>query len=242
MDAFKKKFLELVFPRHCLGCNIFMPEATSGYVCGKCSRDIPIKKEFSCAFCMAPVTLGATCPFCRRDYYLDRLLVTANYENRLVEEMVKKLKYEFIKTLAPNIAEVMARFWLKNISGNIRLKKWPPLIIPVPLYPARERWRGFNQSAEISSKLGEILGWPVAKNVIEKEKNTLPQTEVADQNSRIRNVVGAFSCHQPETISNQTVLLVDDVSTTGSTLNDCARSLKSSGAEEVVGFVFARNR
>ena len=118
-------------------------------------------------------------------------------------------------------------------------------IVPVPLHRWRLRWRGFNQAEIAAERISESLGWSVAADAIKRVRNPKPQADMPDKQSRIENMLNVFACPPKNDLSylaGKTILLIDDVSTTGSTLNDCARALKGVGAKEVIGFVFARGR
>lgn len=240
----KNFFLDLVFPRHCLGCNQIMTDETQSYLCSVCFSTIPIKGNFACAFCGAPVVAGKTCPFCIRKHYLDRLLVATTYEFSLVEKILKTMKYRFVKSLADDSARLMIKYFEKKILV-IRPSVFAhsvPLIIPIPLHYRRLNWRGFNQSEIIAQKIAEYFGWPFDSEILKRIKNPKPQAEINDKKTRLENVSGIFACQKPETVKGKRIFLIDDISTTGSTLDDCARALKISGAKEVIGFVMARNR
>ena len=219
-----------------------MTDRSDSYVCSPCRDAIILKNEFACAFCWAPVVLGKTCPFCRRDgRYLDRLLVAAGYEQPLVEDILKKLKYKFVRSLTDEAAAVMIKYLGKNdLFKYLNIETC--LVLPVPLHPKRLNWRGFNQSEIIAEIIAAHFGWPLNIEILKRAKHHPPQADIKDRSSRIKNMSGVFACVRPEVVIGRTVLLVDDVSTTGSTLNDCARCLKAEGAGEVIGLVFARNR
>ncbi|TSC91795.1 MAG: putative amidophosphoribosyltransferase [Parcubacteria group bacterium Licking1014_17] len=153
--------------------------------------------------------------------------------------MIKLVKYQFAYTIADDIAKLMDKYLLKiKIKGGLD-KNF--LLVPVPLDKKRRAWRGFNQSEIICDFLSKQIPCNYAKNILAKKSGLTPQVHVAERNSRLANVVGAFGCLDTELVKNKNILLVDDVATTCATLNDCARALKSAGARYVAGFAFARN-
>jgi len=113
------------------------------------------------------------------------------------------------------------------------------LLIPVPLAKRRIRWRGFNQAEEIAKNLAEYLEIPLINDVLIKTKETLPQIDLAEE-ARKENIKGAFLIKNEEKIKGKKILLIDDVYTTGSTLEESSRILKKAGAREVWGAVVAR--
>lgn len=114
----------------------------------------------------------------------------------------------------------------------------PDLIIPVPLHARRKRWRGFNQAEELSYALD--LQIPINTDILRRVRYTKPQVTMRDRDSRLTNVSDAFVVQNPSHIKNKSILLIDDVMTTGATITACAHELKLSGAKNVYALVIAR--
>jgi ComF family protein len=112
------------------------------------------------------------------------------------------------------------------------------LIIPVPLHRARHRERGFNQSAILAEGISSVTDLPLAKGILKRKKNTRDQTYLNAQ-QRAENMRDAFVVSQPEMIDGKNVILVDDVMTTGATLNECARMLQEAGAKRILAATLA---
>lgn len=241
MSNLKSFILDILFPRHCLGCDILLTDENGHYVCHSCLRGIKFLNTFACAFCASPVVKGATCPYCRQDHSLDRLLVVTSYEGIIIKRVVKSTKYRFVRTLAEQVGVLMANYvkkqagrWL-DVNGII--------IVPVPLHPKRLRWRGFNHAEIMAKTAGQEFGFEVITDALTRVRDNKPQADMPDQKSRIANMAeGTFQCVKPDALHGQRVLLIDDLSTTGSTLEDCARALKGAGTKEVIGLVFARGK
>jgi ComF family protein len=113
------------------------------------------------------------------------------------------------------------------------------ILVPVPLHKKRVRERGYNQSALLAKKLGKLRNIPVIDDCLVRQENTPPQARTNNLEERQLNVEGVFSCSD-DSLKEKRVILVDDVSTSGSTLNACAEVLKEAGAESVWGLVLAR--
>ncbi len=239
MHAFKSWLLDLLFPRFCLGCEILLSDNNESRVCTACLAGIKTKNDFACAFCNSPVAAGMTCPFCRADHFLDRLFVATSYDNPLAEKIIKTMKYRFVGSLAGDIAGFMAKYLERRFSSGFNVDRGSTVIVPVPLHRRRLNWRGFNQAEVIGSGIGSRLGINF-QDILGRKRNHAPQAQISDRRLRIANATGIFKCMRPEPVQGKTVLLVDDVATTGSTLDDCARALKGAGAKEVIGFVFAK--
>jgi len=246
MKELKNYILDTIFPRHCLGCGILLGKEALSYVCGRCLKTILFAKSFTCAFCKSPVKNGKTCPYCIKDHFLDRLLVTTSYENTLAKKMLKTMKYRFVSSLADNIAGLMSKYLNKVMAAKLELNSQSSLVIPVPLHFKRLNWRGFNQAEIIGRQISDCLELDFTANALQRVKNKKPQADMPNRQSRIDNMANAFKINpnygSRTSIVGKTVLLIDDISTTGATLDDCARVLKGAGAKEVIGFVFARGK
>ncbi len=115
-----------------------------------------------------------------------------------------------------------------------------PLLIPVPLHPRRLNWRGFNQSELLAKDLADTFQTEMASDVIERSGNAAPQADIKEREERLKNLNGIFKVKNGIKIVGREILLIDDVCTTGATLNECAKVLKANGATKVVALVIAR--
>ncbi|MBI2669731.1 MAG: ComF family protein [Candidatus Yanofskybacteria bacterium] len=250
MSSFKEQFLDILFPRHCLGCDVLLGKEAVSYVCRRCLKTIPFTESFACTFCKSPVKNGKTCPYCIKNHFLDELFVTTSYENPLAEKMLKTMKYRFVASLANDIADLMIGYLKKRAVIGLGPYSTPSLVVPVPLHFKRLNWRGFNQAEIIGRQISNYLELDFAADALKRVKNKKPQADMPNRFLRIKNAQNVFKLNSihihhktiDDTLTGKIVLLVDDISTTGSTLDDCARALKGAGAKKVIGFVFARNK
>jgi ComF family protein len=142
------------------------------------------------------------------------------------------LKYRSIKSMADCLSALMADYLCKNrLPGEI--------LVPVPLHPKRLRERGYNQSALLARNLGKIISIPVIEDQLCRIKDSLPQARTTAVEERRKNVEKAFTCGS-EALRGKPLLLIDDVCTSGATLEACAVALKAAGAVSVWGFTLAR--
>jgi ComF family protein len=229
----KEFILDILFPKFCLSCG-----EEGDYLCRDCFSLIDISERQYCPFCHPPkiVLDGKTCPSCRKVKKLNGLYSAAAYNNYIIKKFIHQFKYSYIKELAKPLADLIEIHFfnlnkLKSFSGFI--------LIPVPLYKKRLKERGFNQSEKIAEELSKILEIPAFNDVLIKTKQTLNQVDLKKE-ERERNIKGTFSCQKRELIKNKNILLVDDVFTTGSTMEESARVLKEAGAGQVWGIAAAR--
>ena len=229
-------FLDLIFPVRCIGCGKF-----GDYICRSCLGTILLKKNFECVGCKRNTPFGQTCFLCAKTNLIDQLLIVADYKNPLVEKTLKFFKYKFITDLERPLSVLMKKYlkWL-TLDKKFNIFGANPLLISVPLHPRRLNWRGFNQSELLAKDLADTFQMEMAGDVIERMVNNVPQADIKEREERLKNLNGIFKILNKEKITGREVLLIDDVCTTGATLNECARVLKAGGATKVVALVIAR--
>jgi len=227
---------DLLFPIKCLGCGKFQE-----FVCSFCFEKIELKKGFECAFCSSRTLNGEICPFCRNDSWLDYFWTAADYSNPLVKKMLWAYKYKFVRELRTPLSRLLLKFleekeknkFVENHAGQL-------LLVPMPIHRLRLNWRSYNQSELIAQELAEKIKLEIAADVLLRVKNKKPQAEIKNKEERSANIEGIFYCPTPERVNNKIILLVDDVATTGSTLNQAAKTLRQAGALKVIGLVVAK--
>ncbi len=240
--SFKKFILETLFPIHCISCNKY-----GDWLCQDCLNKISLKKHQVCPICEQKQTPnGIVCFDCKSKYTIDGLLVASFYRRNkkktILAELIHYYKYRFINELSNPLGEILVKAFLHS---DLIL---PDLIIPIPLHPRRLRWRNFNQSkllAEyLSKKITPNFEITVTEDIIIRKKYTHPQAKIKDRRRRINNLQGIFAINSntkvAELLENKTILLVDDIATTGSTLFECAKTLKQYKVKEVYAIVLAR--
>jgi len=207
----------------CLLCGA---EGGPELLCPACIAELPALPE-SCPRCALPSPAAAVCGSCLdRPPRFDATLALWRYEFPC-DRLVQALKYRARLALAGFFARALASRPLPEVD----------LIVPMPLHPRRLAERGFNQALEIARGLARHLGRPIEPRGVLRVKDTLPQTKLPYE-ERAKNVRGAFLCKLD--LSGASVAVLDDVMTTGATLNELARALKRAGATRVENFVIAR--
>jgi ComF family protein len=219
--------LNIVFPSRCASCGVRGVE-----LCERCLAATRPVDPASCPRCGRPSPLGARCPACRRYAGpLAGIRAARVYEGAL-RKAVHAFKYRHRRALAGPLAHLVA----EELRARPLLVE---LLAPVPLHPYRERERGYNQSDLLARALGEAVGIPVV-GCLERARETGVQAELSAVERR-DNVRGAFRCADPAAVSGRRVGVVDDVCTTGATLEDCARALREAGSSSTWGIVVARD-
>ena len=222
--------LDLLLPLHCVGCR-----KEGGVLCAVCIEDLrPLEPPF-CDTCAQPNVIGQ-CQWClEHPAMIDGIRAPYLFEGPL-RETVHRLKYRGWRAAAPVLGGLLA--------GYLEQHKFPaqatdPVLVPVPLHSRRLRSRGYNQSYLLAKETGKLVDLPVRQDLVTRVKDSPPQVEVRGGEHRRANVAGSFeAAARAEGLS---ILLVDDVATTGSTLMACAAALKEAGAASVWGLVLARD-
>ena len=207
----------------CLLCGA---EGGPELLCPACIAELPALAE-SCPRCALPSPAGAVCGSClNHPPHFDATLALWRYEFPC-DRLVQALKYRARLALAGFFARNLATRPIPEVD----------LIVPMPLHAKRLAERGFNQALEVARGLARHLGRPIEPRGVLRVKNTPPQTELPYED-RAKNVRGAFLCELD--LSGASVAVLDDVMTTGATLNELARVLKRAGATRVENLVIAR--
>ena len=221
-----RSFINRFFPRSCLLCG---GDAGPGHLCPACLTDLPWHTQPQCPQCATPTPLGQTCGAClKRPPAFDRTLAALGYTFPL-DRLIPRLKYHGRLAIAPALGECLAR----AAEGA----PVPDRLIPMPLHAKRIRERGFNHATEIARDVAKRLGLPLDTASCQRTRDTPPQMGLA-RDARRRNLRGAFACSGD--VRGQRIALVDDVMTTGTSLDELAATLKRAGAREVTCWVAAR--
>lgn len=256
-STIKTIFLDLLFPVFCFGC-----KKEGVFLCGGCKNKLVWIQPacFGCNKWVQPslrigsgtdrpgaslvyspgaqfsrgagyprIMAGRTCLSCRKKSPIYAFLSPFLYSNTLVRSLIHGLKYDRLRSLSDLLGGLLVEYIAKfNISFPANT-----LLVPVPLYPSRFRKRGFNQAEQIVLYLSDRLKIKSDTKALQKIRQTKAQVELSAQD-RCLNLIGAFMVFDSSRVKNKTILLVDDVKTTGSTLKEAARILKAAGAGRIV--------
>ncbi len=227
LAKFKGAALNLLFPQKCVGCG---EEGT--LLCYSCRRTLARITYPICPKCGRPQTSDILCPTCIGwQSSIDGIRSPLKFEG-VAREAIHQLKYKNLRTFAGTLANLMGDYLQQNpLPAQV--------LVPVPLHSKRLRERGYNQSELLAQELGKLTKLPVENSCLIRTKYILPQALTRSVDERRRNVKQAFLCINTK-LQNKQVLLIDDVSTSGATLDACASALKSTGVSSVWGLALAR--
>ncbi len=222
---------QAVIPRLCLNCDTHWLKPGAVF-CDSCITTLPLTPQNRCDCCGINLPRSGLCGNClQKPPYFDQILAPYRYDTP-ISDLILRYKYQKRPELAAALSQSIIQFVAQQNSQ-------PDLLIPVPLHPRRLRERGFNQSYELARHIGKALSIPVHKHAVERVIDTPPQAGLSKKERR-RNIRHAFEVSAPLTEYSH-IALVDDVVTTGSTVNALARLLKQkSSATQVSVYAIAR--
>lgn len=223
---YKSFILDILFPIDCLGC-----QEEETWLCDKCFQKLAFRESDEHKSKINQ----------KEKIYYDKILAAGDYKEKLLKNVIKTFKYRFSKDLAKTLANFLFLFL------RAEAKKLTPIdlnnpfgenyffadfrIIPVPLHKRREKWRGFNQSELLGRELADLIQSEICLNKLKRLRYTKSQAKL-NYEERRKNLKGCFAW-QGEELAGQNIILLDDVVSTGATLNECAKILKENGAGEV---------
>lgn len=222
--------LDLVYPPHCLVCG----QDGLDYLCQTCIDKIDLVGRLFCRKCSLPCE-SYHCRECREREYEFEYACSAGIFDGVLREAIHRLKYKSQILLADPLGEIMVRCYADTmLAGKF------DLVVPIPIHSSRTAERGFNQAVELAERLCARLSLRFEPDVLAKPRPTRHQVDLPYE-ERLVNMRGAFRVRDGGKVAGKRVLLVDDVFTTGSTLNEAASTLKAAGAREVYGYTLARS-
>ena len=226
LSRVKEETLDLLLPPACVGCR-----KEGAFLCQACEDALPRLQQPYCQRCAQPLGSGDLCQRCQDTPLAIDGIRSPFLMEGAAREMVHRLKYNDLRALAPVMARLLSDYATANpVEADY--------LASVPLHSKRERQRGYNQSRLLAAELGKRLGLPVLEGLA-RQKDSPPQARSSDAQQRRANVEGAFVYRGPS-LQGRRVLLVDDVTTTGATLEACAVVLREAGASSTWGLTVAR--
>lgn len=230
-----KLIKDILFPCFCVDCG-----QEGEWWCARCLAKLEIELIKQCPVCSRATLAGEVCRNCRIIFHLDGVTALFSYqEGSGLAKLIKQFKYSYARDITVVWQKILAKqpnflpssFFSSNLT-----------IIPVPLHSRRQRQRGFNQSTIIARAVQQLIGLERETGGLEtglwRTRYTKQQALLSGEQRR-QNLAGAFAWSSRSAVPEE-VLLVDDVFTTGSTLQECAKVLKANGSRKVWGLVLAR--
>ena len=230
--------LHILFPRTCFSCSKDLPYDTKNPLCSACENGLTLPGPLICQRCGVVLKSGgAHCFHCRgskADTFKCKIIRSACEFNTFSRGLVHALKYQGADYVAPYMGALMAqRFSMFTELADVNL------VMPVPLFKKRLKKRGYNQSELLARAFCKAANLPLDTVSLTRVRDTQSQTHLGRE-KRLENMTDAFAVNNSQAVKGKTILLIDDVATTGATLEGCAQTLRRAGAKRVMAFTFAR--
>ena len=230
--------LATFYPDLCQACRHLPATSEKGFLCAQCLKGVKFIEPPICEKCGEPFPGDMRAPFIcgnctQQNHHFDSAR-SSTLSERLMRDVLHRYKYMSATWFEPFIM----RAFLQSAVPTLRHENWDG-VLPIPLYPTRLRQRGFNQSDRLALCLAERLQIPLMGDVLYRVKYTKPQSTLP-RIGRLLNVKGAFQVYSGVCLSGKKLILVDDVMTTGATVNACAGALKKADALKVAVWTLAR--
>jgi ComF family protein len=227
LKELKGAALDFLFPRFCVGCG-----KEGDFICDSCQASLVRIEAPVCPQCGKPQIDSMLCSNCidwKAD--IDAIRSPFRFEG-VIRKAVHEFKYRNLRAIAGQLAHFLGDYLTENPIPY-------EVLVPVPLHQKRLKERGYNQSALLAKELSELTGLPVNETCLVRNVYNVPQAKTGNVEERRQNVIGIFSVVNDDLLEKK-VLLIDDVTTSGATLNACASRLKKIGTTSVWGLTLAR--
>jgi len=209
-------FLELLFPSRCIGCHSY-----SSMLCSNCTNLLRTAERET----------------------ENGIMAAYDYRDPLIKDAIWKLKYYHSPHLGQRLGELLYESFLEEIEEIKIFSLGSPIyVIPIPISKNRKENRGYNQSEIIAKsfcKIAPLNTFKLKNKIIFKKINIIPQAKLNNRNKRLQNIKGAFEIKNKEAVKGKTIIIIDDVTTTGGTILEIMKILKKAGAKKVFGLAVA---
>ena len=206
------------------------------YLCDACWEQIELLKPPWCRICGMP-RWSTACTDCREHPPLFRKLrVIAFYEPTL-REAIHLMKYEKKQVISKHLVQLMQAHLPEDLASTDY-----DFLLPIPLHANRFRQRGFNQAEQIAQGIAKVWAAPVRTDILARIRDTVPLSSLSSREERMKNIDGAFEVQSPDSIQNRKILLIDDIFTTGTTINEALKVLQVASPDCVDVLTLTRTR
>ena len=226
--------VETVFPASCYGC-----ASADSYLCEDCVGRVGALPQPQCPHCGTRLPFGELPKACRAHLRVSRFFCCANYRDPSVRAIIHDFKYQRAFALADPLAQYMYAWLVRNGYATIFTKE-NVLVVPVPSHPRRQRERGFHPAGKLAELFARHTNLEYADALI-KTRNNQAQVETKNAMERRENVKGVFVLNKPELVHGRTILIIDDVCTTGATLTECARAIRAGKPKAIWALAMAKD-
>ncbi|MBD3300419.1 MAG: hypothetical protein GF347_03645 [Candidatus Moranbacteria bacterium] len=231
-----KGIFNLLYPIKCIKCG-----KPGNYLCPGCNQTLIRHKNNRCAFCGELSRNGQSCPDCLLKTSINQVLICFEYDQETLKSLIYLLKYKSVRLIARDLAHIYFKELVKLIKLDNPKKT---LITCTPMHQKKELIRGYNQASQIAGCLSQLLNLPFLPDLLVKIKPTKAQMALQNHSARKLNLKNSIKLNDKYTeknlLKNKTVLIVDDIMTTGATFLECSKILSGSELNQIIALAFAR--
>jgi len=223
------EILDVIFPKTCLECR-----REGKYLCKNCISSVPFAQP-TCPYCRYPSLNGNTHPNCRRQFGIDGLVSIWKHKG-IIRKAILLLKYKYATVIGGELADQLISSLRRVTLPNVQF------LTPIPIHWYRQNTRGFNQSLIIGKKVADSMGWNFIPDLVIKHKETISQVLLSGEKRR-KNLQGVFSLnpiYKSKIDKFDSIIVFDDVFTTGSTMFELGKVLKTAGVKKVWGLTIVK--
>lgn len=228
--------LDFIYPRVCVCCNHEL-ELDESFICQSCEDSLTYIQTPICFACGSPVFRESVerCDNCLREHiYYDQIRSELDYNDELVRQMIHAFKFEYMNSMVSGLSKYLILAYEQYYTHE-----QIELILSVPLHKSRLRQREFNQAHLLAKHFANEIHLPLRDDLAIRNRSTQPQSQLKPD-ERMKNVKDAFSILNPDEVSGKTILIIDDIVTTGSTVNEMSKVLRECGATRILVLSLAR--
>lgn len=227
LKQLQHEVIDLLFPRSCLGCG-----EVGDFVCFRCSKKLLRLLPPICQRCGRPESGGMYCRECWGTQTHLHAIRSVFVFDGTIRRAVHEFKYRNLRSITSCLSQFMADYFVENgLAADV--------LLPVPMHERRLKRRGYNQSELLAGQLSRMISVPMREDLVQRTVDNKPQARTTSAEERRRNMRDAFTCLSDD-VSGKNITIIDDVCTSGATLEACAAALKLRGANEISGFTLAR--
>ena len=236
MNRWLTPLITFVFPAKCRRCDTPMGIGQAHYFCDACWEQIEFLKPPWCQICGLP-RWSAACTDCREQPPLFRKLRAIAFYEPTLREAIHLMKYEKKQVISKHLVQLLQTHLPEDFASTDY-----DLLLPIPLHANRFRQRGFNQAEQIAQGIAKVWGVPVRTDILARIRDTVPLSSLSSHEERMENIAGAFEVQSPDSIQNRKILLIDDIFTTGTTINEALKILQVASPDCVDVLTLTRTR
>ena len=227
LKQLQREVIDLFFPRSCVGCG-----KVGDFICNRCSKKLSRLLPPVCQRCGRPESSGMYCRACWGTHNHIHAIRSVFVFEGTIRRAVHEFKYRNLRSIAACLSQYMADYFVEHeLAADV--------LLPVPMHEMRLKTRGYNQSELLAGQISAMISVPVRGDLIKRVRDDKPQVRTTCAEERWSNMRDAFACVSSE-VSGKDIIIIDDVCTSGATLEACAAALKLKGANKISGFTLAR--